>query len=323
MKGTSKPAGKRGAGQSPAPSVSQSAWPQRLKDLKRFKKKHGHCKVPGHYSPNRSLGIWVSNLRSRKKAGKLTEKWIRCLEELGFCWALRNRSVFRLDWDVMLAALAAFAERYGHCNVPCKWPEDLQLSWYVKSLRRKKRQSKLDQRQIAQLNRLGIVWEPTSKPSWSEMYAALAEYKRVHGDCNAPFDWSETPYLGIWISKQRQARKANCLELDRIKQLDKLGFAWDYLEFKWESQYAALVKFRKEYGHCRVSTLSKTHSVLANWVRTQRLRKKQDKLSAERFRRLELLGFTWEIPLGRFRPIENVPKTGASGNLSRSRPRSG
>ena len=106
------------------------------------------------------------------------------------------------------------------------------------------------------------------------MYAALAEYKRVHGDCNVPYDWSENPYLGRWIRKQRHARKANGLEQDRIEQLDKLGFAWDYLEYQWESKYSALVKFRKEYGHCRVSTLSKTHAALANWVRTHAGEKK-------------------------------------------------
>ena len=300
-----------------------AVWEQRIIDLKAFKKEHGHCNVPGHYSPNRSLGHWVAFVRHWRKAGKLAEEWIRSLEGLGFCWALRKRSVFRLDWNVMLAALTAFAESHGHCNVPTNWHEDPQLSWYVKSLRRKKREGKLDRLQIAHLNRLGIVWEPASKPSWSEMYAALAEYKRVHGDCNAPFDCSETPYLGIWISKQRQARKANCLDQDRIKQLDKLGFVWNYPEFQWESKYSALVKFRKEHGHCRVSTLSKTHAALANWVRTQRLSKKRDKLSAERIRRLDLLGFTWDIPKGRFRPVEGTPKTGATGKPSRSRPRSG
>ena len=165
----------------------------------------------------------------------------------------------------------------------------------VNKLRRMKRKGMLDRRQISQLNRLGIVWEPTLKPSWPEMFAALVEYKSVHGNCNVPFDWSETPHLGQWIRKQRLARKTNRLEKGRIEQLDKIGFAWDYLEHQWESQYSALVRFQEEYGHCRVSTLSKTHGALANWVRGQRAARKQDKLSAERIRRLDLLGFTWDM----------------------------
>jgi hypothetical protein len=59
-----------------------------------------------------------------------------------------------------------------------------------------------------------------------------------------------------------------------LQKLGKqLGCAWDYLEYQWESHYSVLAKFREEYGHCRVSTLSKTHAVLGNWVRTLRVKK--------------------------------------------------
>jgi hypothetical protein len=293
-------------------------WKQRFNELNSFKKEHGHCNVPSQYPPNQPLASWVAFTRSQKKAGKLAEERIRCLEELGFCWSLRVRSVRRLDWDVMLAALAAFAERYRHCNVPYMWPENPRLSWYVKSLRGRKRKGKLDRRQIAQLNKLGIVWELRPKPTWSEMYAALAEYKKVHGDCNVPRDWPRNPFLGAWIPRQREARKTNLLEQGHIEQLDKLGFAWDYLEYQWETQYSALVEFREEYGHCRVSTLWKTHAALANWVRTQRKNKKQGKLSAERIRRLDMLGFIWDVSMGRSRPIENAPKTGVPRKPKRS-----
>ncbi len=325
MKGTREPI-KQSADKDlskPIRSVPPSTWTQRLEELKRFRKEHGHCNVPGHYPPNRPLGRWVTYVRLQKKAGKLALGRIRCLEELGFCWVLENRSVYRLDWDVMLAVLAAFAERHGHCNAPSTWTENPRLRWWVVSLRRKKREGKLDQRQIAQLNRLSFAWEPALKPLWSEMYAALIEYKRVHGDYNVPYDWSGNPYLGTWVRGQRFTRKANGLEQSRIEQLGKLGFAWDYFEYQWESKYAALVIFREEYGHCRVSTLSKPHAALANWVRTMRVRKRQGKLSAERIRRLDLLGFIWDMPRRKSGPIENVPQTGVPEKPSRSRPRSG
>ena len=155
------------------------------------------------------------------------------------------------------------------------------------------------------------------------MYAALAEYKRVHGDCCVPYDWPDNPRLAAWISWQRHVRKANRMEQDCIEQLDKLGFVWDHLEYRWEAQYSALAKFRKEYGHCRVSTLSETHAALGNWVHTQRQRKKQDKLSAERIRRLNMLGFIWDMSMGRSRLMEDAPKAGVPWKPSRSRPRSG
>ena len=135
------------------------------------------------------------------------------------------------------------------------------------------------------------------------------------------------PYLAAWVWRQRHARKANRLEQGHIEQLDKLGFVWDCLEYQWESKYSALVKFRKEYGHCRVSTLSKTHAALGNWVRTQRLRKKQGKLSAERIRRLDMLGFIWDMSASRERPSptpphRRFPRGRSSGPESASRRRS-
>ena len=70
-----------------------------------------------------------------------------------------------------------------------------------------------------------------------------------------------------------------------------------------------LVKFREEHGHCRVSTLSKPHAALASWVRTQRANKKVGRLRAEQIRRLDGLGFTWDMSARRSTATTNVPLT--------------
>ena len=61
-------------------------WEERINDLRAFKKKHGHCNVPGGYQANPALGRWVFNLRQRKKRGELTEDQILSLDALGFRW---------------------------------------------------------------------------------------------------------------------------------------------------------------------------------------------------------------------------------------------
>ena len=213
--------------------------------------------MPAHYPPNRPLGNWVSYARSQKKAGKLAKEWIASLDELGFCWALGRGGMRRSRLGRDGGGVDGLQERRGHCNVPWNWPEDPRLGRWIANLRRKKRQGRLDRRQIAQLNRLGFVWEPAPKLPWPEMYAALVAYKRAHGDCNVPHDWPGNPYLGPWIRRQRHVRKVNRLDRRRVEQLDALGFVWDFLDHQWESQYAALAEFRKQYGHCRVSTLSR------------------------------------------------------------------
>ncbi|MEI8376340.1 MAG: helicase associated domain-containing protein [Planctomycetota bacterium] len=37
----------------------QTPWKQRIKDLKAFKKAHGHCNVSHKYQPDLALGQWV------------------------------------------------------------------------------------------------------------------------------------------------------------------------------------------------------------------------------------------------------------------------
>ena len=67
-------------------AITSAAWKQRIKDLKLFKKKYGHCNVLGVYSPNPALGIWVANVRRAKKQGAIKEEKILILNALGFCW---------------------------------------------------------------------------------------------------------------------------------------------------------------------------------------------------------------------------------------------
>ena len=44
----------------------EAAWKQRFKELKSFKKEHGHCNVPVRYPPNPVLGRWVMSVRQCK-----------------------------------------------------------------------------------------------------------------------------------------------------------------------------------------------------------------------------------------------------------------
>jgi hypothetical protein len=49
------------------------------------------------------------------------------------------------------------------------------------------------------------------------------------------------------------------------------------------------------YGTCCVSTLSKSHASLGNWVRTQRSRRRSGQLTDEQIRILDKLGFVWDM----------------------------
>ena len=268
---------------------------QHLLELAAFKQQHGHCNVPHTYPPNQRLANWVTYVRGQKKSGAIVPELACCLERLGFSWVLVSRSVRRHAWDAMVAALTAFKEEHGHCCVP--WGAKYrQLATWVVNIRRRTKKGLLDHRRVQQLDRLGFAWEPR-KQRWEEMLSALVEYKVKHGDCNVPYDWPENPRLGRWVQTLRTSRKHGKLTQARIRQLDGLGFVWSRQETSWHSMYGALAEYQRAHGHCRVSTLDKQHARLGNWVRTQRYARKKGKLSEERIRLLDQLGFVWEAPL--------------------------
>ena len=261
---------------------TSGVWQQRLDELKAFTERHGHCNVPGKFRENQSLANWVKNVRVEARKGKLSQKRLRSLNALGFRWSVRTRVVRRHNLESMLARLAAIK----------KQPDGASNRKWLQDIRRKKRTGKLDSREIVALEKAGVVWEPVPQ-RWQEMYSALAAYKREHGDCNLPYESAEHPRLAAWVASLRSRRGSNRLGQEKIKQLDALGFVWNRRAARWEAMYAALVEYRQTHGHCRVPSEPRTR--LAVWAVVQRRAKRLGKLSEERIRRLDMLGFVWEM----------------------------
>jgi hypothetical protein len=56
--------------------------------------------------------------------------------------------------------------------------------------------------------------------------------------------------LGQWVRVQRDTKVK--LSRQRKRRRDALGFVWNWRDFLWEQGFAALLKFKKREGHCRV-----------------------------------------------------------------------
>ena len=76
-----------------------TSWDERLRQLKNFKAKHGHCNVPQKYEPNRALGHWVSKQRCQYTLmvegakSPMTEERVEKLDNIGFDWQLIRQKV--------------------------------------------------------------------------------------------------------------------------------------------------------------------------------------------------------------------------------------
>jgi hypothetical protein len=131
-------------------------------------------------------------------------------------------------------------------------------------------------------------------------YEKLLEYKRENGHCMVPFRHEQDKSLGDWVTTQRSNHKHNKLRLDRKRILDEIGFVWkaDH-NFKpddklWHQQHEKLVEFKRNYGHCVVSQRYEQDKSLGQWVCKQRNLHKDNKITLDRKRILDEIGFAWK-----------------------------
>jgi hypothetical protein len=132
--------------------------------------------------------------------------------------------------------------------------------------------------------------------SWDESYGQLAKYKATHGHCRVPqIEFGKNSVLGSWVATQRRSRLTAKLSAERIGRLDKLDFAWDAFDQKWEEGFNALVSFKAREGHCIVPKGHVENGIqLGSWVRTKRDSKNKASLTTESIAKLNVIGFVWE-----------------------------
>jgi hypothetical protein len=193
--------------------------------------------------------------------------------------------------------LEQFKEREGHCNVPNRHKEEgTNLGIWVTTQRQAKNAGKLDVTREQRLEKFGIVWDAHGD-QWERMFALLEQFKDREGHCNVPVSHKEEGVnLGLWLSKQREAKKAGKLDVTRERRLEKFGIVWDALGDQWERMFGLLEQFKDREGHCNVQHSHKEEGEnLGFWVLTQRQAKNAGKLDVTRERRLEKFGVVWDI----------------------------
>jgi len=266
-----------------------SAWEEMFGEMIKFRQQYGNTNIPKRWPDNLQLGMWAQNQRRLKKQGKLSLERIKRLDELGFAW-----DPLEADWQQMFSVLNKFHEKYGHSNVPKRWPDNPRLgSWVSERRKDKMYKNKLSPERIKMLDAIGFVWDPIGE-TWDEMFNELKEYKNQYGHTNVPANRSKNKKLGRWVSTQRQLKKQNSLDSDRIHQLEEIGFAWEPFDSYWENMFTALKSYQLECGNCKVPAKWAQNPQLGHWVVNQRRSKEKNILSPDRLQRLDAIGFVWD-----------------------------
>jgi predicted helicase/DNA-binding TFAR19-related protein (PDSD5 family) len=198
-----------------------------------------------------------------------------------------------MGWDEWYGLLQKFHKRERHCRVPSLGEEEgLKLGSWVSTQRTNKEVLTPDR--LNRLNALGFNWDPLAE-QWELYFAALQKFQRREEHCRVPARKEEDGLkLGRWVRNQRKNRAG--LTPDQLNRLYALGFVRETLAEQWELNFAALQKFQRREGHCRVPIGKEMDGLkLGIWVYSQRSKKKV--LTPDRLKRLDALGFVWKVKI--------------------------
>jgi superfamily II DNA or RNA helicase len=190
-------------------------WMRYYEKLKIYRQTHSDAFVPYRYKPEPGLGRWlIHQRRYRKNFGEKEKELLDSLD----AFAYKNEW---LDYELGLELLDTFIKINNHANVS-QIGDNRKLGRWVNSIRQKKKQEKLTEEQIAQLDARGFLWDAIES-RFDQRVAELAAYKEETGSFQVPNRYPPNQTLANWFGKLMRQRPTPA----RLKKLLAIGFDWD------------------------------------------------------------------------------------------------
>ena len=283
-----------------------SSWELYYAAAERYYIEHSDLSIKKRYKTEDglSLGEWLveqRQIRNGTAKGYLTEEQIGKLDDIGMEWEPRaDRSwregfghaeeYYREHGDLDMTADHICADGYALG----RWIgmiRSIRKSGYVGGL--------LNEERIAQLNKMGMLWDKADS-RWEENYAAAVSYYEQHGDLNVPRNYvTETGIkLGGWLCRIRAlySEKNSRLTDEDIERLSRIGMNWEgRSESSWNRHYALAEEYYRSKGDLDMSGSYRTEAGerLGRWVYHQRELYHKGKLPDRKIRKLEDIGMKW------------------------------
>jgi hypothetical protein len=266
------------------------SWEAMYRQLASFIHKNGYSYLYAH-PQEEALKDWV--IRQIQNKRFLSENQLQRLDNLCINWHIPMSRDQK--WELLYLRLKNFQQTFGHCKVPRKWANDMQLSNWLTVNRRMYARNKLRIDRQRKLDELGFVWNVKTKydAQWEQFFQELAEFHRAYGHCRVPGTYEK---LVSWIERQRILKTNNQLLAERERRLNGLNFIWSFKGVKdriWEERYKQLQEYTQKNGHCFVPVNFRENKKLGIWVATQRQMEAKGKLGYEKKKKLIQIGFVW------------------------------
>jgi hypothetical protein len=212
-------------------------------------------------------------------------KIIQRIEAYKMNWGIHQKR--ELKWLDKYYALIRFKEQYGHINVPVSY--DTKLFNWVQIQRQSYQINIMDSARIELLKLLGFKFRLakfTKRNKWDDTFIKLKQFKEEFGHIKVTV---RNKYLYAWLCIQRIHFKADKLDEEKIMQLTSLGFDLTPRDTLWNQKFQKLVNFKKQHGHFDINRKNTNDMQLINFVFW--MRHKKDKISVERLKKLQGIGF--------------------------------
>ena len=188
-----------------------ATWERNYGEAVKFYENNGHLRVSTKYvtEDGMALGKWISNQRTkyRNKSNALTEDQIYQLDSIDMVWDDNEA-----QWQYYYGEAAKYYDENGHLNVPVSYvtEDGANLGNWLSALRSTRRGNsnrKLTDKQIEELDAIGMVWEKRNDIVWQKGYEIAYEHFQTHGnvDVVSSYKTEDGFALGKWVSRQQYA----------------------------------------------------------------------------------------------------------------------
>jgi superfamily II DNA or RNA helicase len=262
-----------------------------------YKESTGNPNAPVSYktAEGYQLGQWQSHHRGNYKKGKLSPDRIKRFEDIGF-----TLEIFEEQFEKGFQETLLYKESTGNPNAPgsYKTTEGLQLGRWQNTQRMRYKKGKLSPDRIERFEKIGFTWDILEE-QFEKGFQETLLYKESTGNPNAPNSYKTVRgfLLGSWQGDQREMYKKEKISPDRIDRLEKIGFTWEPFEKQFEKGFQETLLYKEKTGNPNAPASYKTPSGfrLGSWQTNKRGNYRKENLSPDRIKRLEVIGFTWEI----------------------------
>ncbi len=221
-----------------------------------------------------SLGAWCNSQRLMYRQNKLNDYKIIKLEEIDIWFWNHNKEEIWMNKY----------EQVKDCISKSNKLPDSQSSLYHWIIIQKNNKN-LSKKRTELLNKLNVFNMLFCDIEWNNRYDELLKYVKDYNKIPSQVD-KINKGLGGWCSSQILHKRKGTLSEIKIKKLEEIKiWKWDPLNETWEENYNKLIDYIDIYDKIP-SQVDKIDKKLGQWASDQRKYNKKNKLSEERYNKL-------------------------------------